>query len=245
VPPSPIFNPPAQCESTKFTIRQLYEHLTFANRPAQRVHEMPSVWQSLTEREKQLAAKKPLVVPPHLLSKAATLAARQDIDPATLELIGKAIWQIIIDNKPQSSANLVQNAVLPAGTTWSDLEGFVAYRWPNFAWTQENLYGVKVVEFDWEWDWQCKGSYNGIGAYLQNAGAFEKDLYVAWGYTVNVGMSVLNPANIGSKANPIAGAQMSLSMDVSTLVNKLTSTCKVELNGDCSSALFACDGYIS
>jgi len=165
------------------------------------------------------------------------------IDPATIILIGKTLWAIVKENKPESNLDTNQNAVVPKGTTWTDLAGWRQQRWPGWQWTLVNGFGGTVVDYKWAFNFLCQGKYNNIGKYLENAGAFPTALDVAWGYTVNVKAQVLNPFNFGTTSNPIAGLTLTMTLDSTTVIKKITQTCTVNLLGDCSTQLVSCNGY--
>jgi len=171
---------------------------------------------------------------------------RQDINPADIIAIGEKIWQIIVDNKPSSTVNTLSNGVIPDGAGFGDMSNWQQNTWNPWEWKWTNLYGVTVVDYTWSFDWQCGGQYTGgIGQYIQNAGAFPQNIDVAWGYTVNVDGQILQPANIGTQDQPIAQITVYQTMKISTIIKTDSQSCKVNLNGDCSSALLFCDQYSS
>jgi len=168
------------------------------------------------------------------------------IDPSDIVAIGEQIWQIIVDNKPSSDVNTLSNGVLPDGAGFGDMSSWQQNSWNPWEWKWTNVYGVTVVDYTWSFDWQCGGQYTGgIGQYIQNAGAFPKNIDVAWGYTVNVDGQILQPANIGTHDQPIAEITVYQTMKISTIIKTDSQSCKVNLNGDCSSALLFCDQYSS
>lgn len=167
------------------------------------------------------------------------------IDPATLTLIGKTLWAIIKENKAEANLETNLNAVIPNGTTWTDMAGWKQMKWPGWQWSLVNVYGVTTVDYRWSFNYLCNGNYRNIGKYIENAGAFPMMIDVSWGYTVNVKGQVLNPFNYGSHNSPVAGLTLSMTMDVSTLVKKITQTCTVNLIGDCTTQVVSCNGYKS
>jgi len=70
------------------------------------------------------------------------------IDPATLALIGKTLWAIIKENKPEANLESNINAVIPQGTTWSDMSGWRQQKWPGWQWSLVNVYGVTLLTID-------------------------------------------------------------------------------------------------
>jgi len=187
----------------------------------------------------------PRLIEPKKKNGIRSRATENAIDPATLELIGKTLWAIIKENKPEANLENILNAVVPNGTTWTDLTGWRQQKWPGWQWTLVNPYGVNVVDYKWSFNFLCKGNYKNIGQYIQNAGAFPMIIDVSWGYKVNVRGQVLNPFNFGTAKNPIAGLTLSMTMDVNTIIKKISQTCTVNLIGDCSTEVLSCNGYKS
>jgi len=185
------------------------------------------------------------VVPVLLHTKPTGLKLRErsSIDPATLALIGKTLWAIIKENKAEANLENNLNAVIPNGTSWTDMSGWRQQKWPGWQWTLVNPYGVNVVDYKWSFNFLCGGQYKSIGRYIQNAGAFPTSIDVLWGYKVNVRGQVLNPFNYGTTTSPVAGLTLSMTMDSETLIKKITQTCTVNLIGDCSTEVVSCNGY--
>jgi len=165
------------------------------------------------------------------------------IDPATIVTIGTAIWQIIQNGAPTSQATSVRNGAVPSGSSWTDLSGWQQFTWPGWGWTWVNGFGANVVEFSWSFDWLCRGNYRGTGQYIQNAGAYPKNINVSWGYTVNVDAQVLDPVNFGSPSAPVAGLTMIVTMKISNPLSTKSQTCKVTVTGSCGYSVLFCDQY--
>jgi len=184
----------------------------------------------------------PMVSHPNV-PKADDMELKSSIDPATLILIGKTLWAIVKENKPEANLETNLNAVVPKGTTWTDMAGWKQQKWSGWQWTLVNGFGISTVDYKWSFNFLCNGNYQNIGKYIENAGAFPMGLDVAWGYTVNVKGQVLNPFNYGTIKDPVAGLTLSMTMDSSTVIKKITQTCIVNLLGDCSSQMVSCNGY--
>jgi len=165
----------------------------------------------------------------------------QNIDIATIITIGKTVWEIIKDGKPVVDYSSDWAGAIPKGVAWNDLEGFKDYRWGPFGWDFSNILGMDNVKFSWNFVWSCKGSYNGHGAFIMNAGASIIEIYAAWGYTVNVNVSVdKNPINYGTKVDPIAGLAVEVTFDLRSVIQSFTERCRVSLRGNCATAKISC-----
>jgi hypothetical protein len=94
------------------------------------------------------------------------------------------------------------------------------------------------------WSYDCAGSYNGHGKFLLNAGPAIKEIYAAWGFTVNVNTTVSDkPVNYGTKAEPNPGIAIEVTLDLKTVLQRFINKCRVLVKGDCTATLIACDGY--
>jgi len=165
----------------------------------------------------------------------------QNIDIATIITIGKTVWEIIKEGKPVVDYKSDWAGAIPQGVSWSDLEGFKDYRWGPFGWDFSNILGMNNVKFSWNFIWSCKGSYNGHGAFIMNAGASIIEIYAAWGYTVNVNVSVdKTPINYGTKVDPIAGIAVEVTLDLKSVLQSFTERCRVSLRGNCAGAQISC-----
>lgn len=166
----------------------------------------------------------------------------QNIDIATIITIGKTVWEIIKDGKPVVDYKSDWAGAIPKGVSWTDMEGFKDYRWGPFGWDFSNILGMDNVKFSWNFVWSCKGSYNGHGAFIMNAGASIIEIYAAWGYTVNVNVNVdSNPINYGTKVDPIAGLAVEVTFDLRSVLQSFTERCRVSLRGNCATARISCD----
>jgi len=165
----------------------------------------------------------------------------KNVDISTIITIGKAVWEIIKDGKPVVDYKTDWAGAVPKGVSWGELEGFKDYRWGPFQWDFDNLLGMTNVKFHWNFAWSCKGSYNGHGAFIMNAGAAVVEIYAAWGYTVDVTCTVdSNPINYGTKVDPIAGIAVEVTLNVNSVLQSFTERCRVSLRGNCNAALISC-----
>ena len=165
-----------------------------------------------------------------------------DIDIATIIAIGKAVWEFVKANAPVVNYKTDWAGAVPKGVDWMDLENFKDQKWGPFGWTFKNFYSMTVVDFQWKFAWTCKGSYNGHGQFIMNAGAAIEKIYAAWGYTVDAKVSVdQTPTNYGTKVDPIAGLNIEVSLDVKTVLQSQTVRCRVNIRGDCSGKKVACN----
>jgi len=168
-------------------------------------------------------------------------APAQNVDISTIIAIGKAVWEIIKDGQPVVDYKTDWAGAVPKGVSWGELEGFKDYKWGPFQWDFDNVLGMTNVKFHWNFAWSCKGSYNGHGAFIMNAGVGVVEIYAAWGYTVDVTCTVdSNPVNYGTKVDPIAGLAVEVTLNVKSVLQSFTERCRVSLRGNCAGALISC-----
>jgi len=171
----------------------------------------------------------------------APVVPPKDIDISTIIQIGKAVWEIIKEGKPVVDYKTDWAGAIPKGLQWNELEGFTDYKWGPFEWDFNNVVGMTNVKFHWNFAWSCKGSYNGHGAFIMNAGAAVVEIYAAWGYTVDVTCTVdSNPVNYGTKVDPIAGLAVEVTLNVKSVLQSFTERCRVSLRGNCQAAAVSC-----
>jgi len=174
-------------------------------------------------------------------TKEAGDVVPQNIDIATIVTIGKTVWEIIKDGKPVVNYNDDWAGAVPEGVSWNQLEGFKDYRWGPFGWDFSNIVGMNNVKFSWNFIWSCKGSYNGHGAFIMNAGASIIEIYAAWGYTVDVSVTVdKTPINYGTKVDPVAGLAVEVTLDLKSVLQSFTERCRVSLRGNCDGVKISC-----
>jgi len=165
-----------------------------------------------------------------------------EIDIDQIIEIGKKVWEIIKAGKPVVDYKNDWAGVVPKNVKWDELEGFRDMSFGPFGWEFKNVYGMTNINFKWHFAYACKGSYNGHGAFLMNVGTGIEEIYVAWGYNVNVKAVVdTNPTNYGTKVDPIAGLTIEVTMEVKTVLQSFTERCRVSIHGDCRAEILACD----
>jgi len=175
------------------------------------------------------------------ISYVNTTSERLGVDINTLVRIGKALWDIISDGKSVVNLKVDWSGAIPKDTSASSLTGWRDATWGTFGWTFTNVYGMETVRFMWNFVFNCRGAYNGKGAFLTNVGTGVKEIYAAWGFTVDVTASVdSTPVNYGTAVDPIAGLQIEVTLKVSSVLQSFTERCRVAVRGDCTGSKIAC-----
>jgi hypothetical protein len=133
--------------------------------------------------------------------------------------IGKKIWNIVEAGKPVVDLKMDTANALPMGVTcWSDLSGWNMPNSKVFNVEYTNGFGMSVVNFAYRVTFTAKGSVNGVGQYITNATFMPANVHVAWGYNFAASAEVPSVFNQGTKEAPLAGMQMNMKWNVSTVV---------------------------
>jgi hypothetical protein len=155
----------------------------------------------------------------------------------TLIATGEKIWKIV-----EKGAPVLKNAQLAPLNVYPKLEGdFVGFHEME-AWSMpkvaayevvfENLFGMEVVRFHFNVSFQHGGSYLGKGQYLSGVSMQASDVSVLWGYDLDANSQLVTITNHGTKANPLAGATLSLDYVVKTVLKETRTGLKFHIAGD-------------
>jgi hypothetical protein len=164
------------------------------------------------------------------------------IDPAVVWQIGKDIWEFVEDNKPVVNYTSDWTGVVPKGVeAWTEMSNWNTYSSPAYDIKFVNGLGMTLTEFEWVWKYEYGGKYNGVGAYIANAGASLNKIYAMTSEHVDVEVTSLNPFNYGTTANPIGGVDISVKMTSSGIFKKTIVGCQVTVKGDGTYKVATCD----
>lgn len=147
--------------------------------------------------------------------------------------VGQKIWKIIQDNKPVVTTKMPVAHALPKGLKcWTDLDHWQPPKSAVFEITYTNLLNIDVVNFKFRMIYTSGGGHNGIGQYLANVAATPVQLDVLWGYTFDANVAIGQAINLGSADNPIAGLELTINWDVSTVLKNSRSSVDFFARGD-------------
>jgi hypothetical protein len=225
------FDLPSKCQNatlpgSKKMMTRHELHKYFAVKPTMNLRKEPSLFVEMKKLN---------------LTHGSALSKR--VDPSQIIAVGTQLWQIVKDNAPTTSVNTLSNGAIPANTQWTEFAGWGGASYGPWGWGWTNGLGAQVVDFEWSFDWNCKGNWQGTGQYIQNAGAFPRKINVGWGYNVAVDGQILQPTNLGSVQSPLAGIQIYTTMKISTALSTNTQACKMQVQGDCNAVKIFCDQY--
>lgn len=130
--------------------------------------------------------------------------------------LGEAIYNLVQKGKPSNVTQYEAISVVPRDPQTGDyvdpfdMEGFGIPEERNFTARIKNGAGTEVVRFDYTLIYSYGGSYNGTGQYLTNVMIVPKYIKTSHGWDFNATMSLAGIMNHGSKANPVAGAMVTI-----------------------------------
>lgn len=131
------------------------------------------------------------------------------------------VFTIIAKGQPVVNINVNYANAVPYGIEhWTQLQGWKAPATKRYGFTFKNLYGMKVVDVEYQVHYTYGGNYNGIGQYLTGVTVEPIKVDTAWGYNVDMTAEVPDStiANIGTSSNPIAAMQVQLRYKVHTII---------------------------
>lgn len=147
--------------------------------------------------------------------------------------IGTKIYKIVEAGKPVYNYSTCRTDVVPQGiTNWMQLSNWQTPLSKRYERTIKNGYGMTVVYLRYRIEYTPGGSYNGKGRFLQAVTILPESVYVAWGYNMDVTVSVPSVSNAGSSTNPVAAAQLLIDSKVSTIINTSQNTESYYVRGD-------------
>lgn len=173
---------------------------------------------------------------------AAPIQPKDVITPGTVIQIGKFIWNVIENN--QAVVNLTEDwgAAVPKGVTqWRELQHWKNTQLGGFKFEFKNFLGMRLTEFDWTWIWKYNGNVNGTGLYVTEAGAAVDQIYAYLTENVNVHVNAFHPINYGTKAHPIGGIDLQLTMTSAGCFEKTEVGCHITMRGNGEHEIVSCD----
>jgi len=150
----------------------------------------------------------------------------------TLQVLGKQMWQFVVNNEPQSTIEEHYAHVVPSDVkSWTELE---LWSRPESMTLQVNYRNFfhRVAEIKYRISFSHSGSYEGKGAYLANIHIIPEDVAVkGLGHTVDASAKMLQAVNVGTKDSPIAGVQIQISWTVDNIMRKNKGSMLIYLEG--------------
>lgn len=187
--------------------------------------------QSLTPKSLSLADQKCVEASQKGLSAANLDLSMEDLNKVVA--IGKQIWKIVEENQPVVNLQTDAVAVVPLkAECWRWLEGWKNPVVKTFRTTYKNLYGIKVVDFQYKLIYYYGGSYRGQGKYLARVAVVPEVVDLAWGYELNAAVTAPTVLNYGTVVDPIAAVELEMQYSVKTPLKHSSSTVNFLVKGN-------------
>lgn len=148
--------------------------------------------------------------------------------------IGRTVWDVVVANKPiLETESPTVHAIPRVAKCWSDLETWKAPITRSYEVVYENKLGIDVVTFRFRLQFAYGGSYQGHGRYLANVTVIPALVDVSWGFKFNAKLMVNEVIlNHGTKKDPVAGLDMNLVWNVSSVVKENESSVHFAIDGN-------------
>lgn len=148
-------------------------------------------------------------------------AAPNPIDWTKIINIGKAIWEIIKENRPVVDTSYTAANALPGGVSrWTDLAGWQTPMMRRFSANYKNSFGINVVTYDFAVISVWGGHAAGRGRYLADVRVIPQHIDVFAGFSLNAKAEVAAVFNVGTYDNPVAGMTLQHNWIVKTALQE-------------------------
>lgn len=172
--------------------------------------------------------------------KSASVSSVGEVIAVADQIIafGERVYAIIKKGKPVVNTSYAPISVLPRAKKGQqtieamDLDGWRYPKSVKYKITYKNGFGMNVVVFTYSVNFSYGGSYEGKGKYITNAQIVPEDLTVQWGFEFNATSKLVGIVNNGTKANPVAGATVSISYSVDSVISSSKSDVSYHFVGD-------------
>lgn len=143
---------------------------------------------------------------------------------------GKEVWQIIEAGRPVSNHTAMSTiTVLPKKEDGSAVEPLDMENWQlpsakSYSVSYKNGFGMNVISFTYTVIFQYGGSFNGKGKYLTGVNVMADDISVAWGFNFEAQSQLVSITNVGSAANPVAAATLTIKYRAKSVIRDISSS---------------------
>lgn len=151
--------------------------------------------------------------------------------------LGTKIWDIVKKGKPVVTTRFATPiSVLPKtddpGTAFYDMENWSAPTFKRYRVEFKNLWGMVVVGFTYNVQFQHSGTYNGKGKYITGLTVNASDLSVAWGFNFDADSSLIAITNRGRRDDPLSAATIEIKYKASSVLKEISSSESFHVTGD-------------
>lgn len=140
--------------------------------------------------------------------------------------IGKKIWPIIDKNRPVITTDLKSMISVLPRLEGNRVEMDLMENWSmpvakSYRLALKNGFNSDVIAFTYTVIFQHSGTHDGKGKYLTSVKILANEIYASWGFNFDAKSEMINIANVGSKANPVASAIFQVNYKGKGLLNEI------------------------
>jgi hypothetical protein len=151
--------------------------------------------------------------------------------------LGEAIYELVQKGKPKNVTEYAAISVIPKDPISKeavdvfDMEGFSFPVERNYVARIKNGAGKVVIVFSYKVLFSYGGSYNGAGQYLTNVIIVPGSVTTTYGWDFNATMKLSGIMNHGTKANPVAGALVTLKYSMGSWATAIEKNDTIHVTG--------------
>lgn len=152
--------------------------------------------------------------------------------------LGESVYELVKKGKPTNTTTYAAISVVPKDPTTKeivspfDLEGFSVPVQRSFTAKVANMNGKQVVKFDYILVYAHGGSFDGKGKYLTSVMIVPKHVETSWGWEFNATMKLDAIMNHGTKADPVAGALVTLKYQMNGFSKSVERNDTIHVSGN-------------
>jgi hypothetical protein len=156
-----------------------------------------------------------------------------DIDPNEILNIGKEIWKIIEAGQSVVDVKTDHATAMPHGVSdWTRMSGWHEPVARTYSVELKNGLGMTVVNLEYTLVSIAGGNVDGVGQYLAYVTVQPSLIHIQWGFNLNASTHVTAVYNKGTRKNPLAGMQLDIHYEVSSVISKFQRTDSFAVSGD-------------
>ncbi|MCP4913381.1 MAG: hypothetical protein GY909_09685 [Oligoflexia bacterium] len=151
--------------------------------------------------------------------------------------LGTKIWDIVKKGKPVVTTRFATPvSVLPKtndpNTVFYEMENWSAPTFKRYRVEFKNLFGMVVVGFTYNVQFQHSGTFNGKGKYITGLTVSASDLSVAWGFNFDADSTLIAITNRGRRDDPLSAATIEIKYKASSVLKEISSSESFHVTGD-------------
>lgn len=150
--------------------------------------------------------------------------------------LGKKIWPIIDAGRPVIDEKLAPAvSVLPhlndSTGVLNEMENWSAPKVLSYRVSATNKWGSEVIAFTYSILFQYNGDLNGKGKYVTSLKVITSDIVTSWGFDLAASSELISISNVGSMANPVASAIISIHYAIKGKFNEMRNANSIYVDG--------------